>query len=227
MTRFHIPAPGLAPWQAALADPIKHWKDGRSAKELARSWVAAERTPRGLPPKVAAVLDTDPNLAGAALLLGVPEHTVELPGRGRPSQNDLWAILRAPSGLVSMTVEGKSGEPFDRPLSEWLDGSSPGKRERLQGLLDLLEPPGAPRLHLMYQLFHRTASAIIEARRFGFSHAIMLVHSFGGVADMESRSHFTEFAAWLGMSQTRVLGRSLAGGMRLSLLWVDDSRAAE
>lgn len=221
MTRFHVPAPGLAPWQAALADPVKHWKDGKSAKELAKSWVAAEKTQRGLPPEVAELLDTDRDLEGATLLIGIPEHKVELPARGRPSQNDLWGLLRALSGLVSMTVEGKSGEPFDRPLAEWLDGASPGKRERLQGLLDLLEPQDEVPLDLMYQLFHRTASAIIEARRFRCPTALMLVHSFGGSADEESRDQFEYFALWLRMKPGEVWRKKLQDGMELRLAWID------
>ena len=33
-----VPTRGPADWQAYLADPEKHWKDGRSAKMLAETW---------------------------------------------------------------------------------------------------------------------------------------------------------------------------------------------
>lgn len=227
MTRFHIPAPGVVPWQAALADPEKHWKDGKSAKEMAKSWVAAEATPRGLPAKVAALLDTVPALAGATLLLGVPEHKVELPPPGRPSQNDLWAVLRTKAGLVSMTVEGKSGEPFDRTIGEWLNDASPGKVERLRRLCQLLDAPGEAPPGLRYQLFHRTASAIIEAQRWGITTAVMLVHSFGGAADEEGRKDYEAFGDWLGMSKTTVRSRNPSPGMTLHLGWVVDSPAGD
>ena len=223
MTRFHTPAPGLAPWQAALADPEKHWKDGKSAKELARSWVAAERTERGLPPKVAALLDTDPALAGATLLFGIPEHKVELTSPGRPSQNDLWAILRTDAGLVSMTVEGKSGEPFDRTIGEWLKDASPGKVERLRGLCQLLDAPGDAPPGLRYQLFHRTASAIIEAKRWGITTAVMVVHSFGGKADEEGRRDYEAFGDWLGMTMGVVRSRRIPSRIELNLGWVPDT----
>lgn len=225
MTRFHFPRPAIEPWRLALADPVKHWKDGKSAKELATSWVDAEATPRGLPPKVAALLDTVPSLAGATLLLGIPEHKVELPSPGRPSQNDLWAILRSPAGLVSLAVEGKSGEPFDRPLEEWLKDASPGKNARLAGLCDLLGATSAPPGNLMYQLFHRTASAILEAERWGLQEAMMLVHSFGGSTDYQSETHLTQFADWLDLSQASVRQRTLRSGITLSLGWVADEPA--
>lgn len=220
MTRFHIPAPGLAPWQAALADPIKHWKDGKSAKELAKSWVAAEETERGLPPAVAVLLDTVPELAGAELLFGIPEHKVELPSPGRPSQNDLWAIFRTNAGLVSMTVEGKSGEPFDRTIGEWLKDTSPGKVERLRGLCQLLGAPGEAPPHLRYQLFHRTASAIIEAERWGIKTAVMLVHSFGGAADEEGRKDYEAFGDWMGMTAGPIRHKRLLDGSDLWIGWV-------
>jgi hypothetical protein len=40
-----------------------------------------------------------------------------------------------------------------------------------------------------YQLLHRTASAVIEAERFGARHAVMLVHSF-----TEENLWFDDFA---------------------------------
>jgi hypothetical protein len=36
-----VPTRGPADWQAWLADPEKHWKDGRSAKMLAEAWEGA------------------------------------------------------------------------------------------------------------------------------------------------------------------------------------------
>lgn len=176
MTPILIPARSADDWKHFLADE-RHWKTGYSARALAHCWQATG----GLPPEVEAILRTAPVLAQSELLLAIPEHQVPLSGGGRPSQTDLWLLLRTPAALASVAVEGKVAEPFGPTVSEWLgDGgeeASPNKARRLAGLceeLGLLR--AAP--HLRYQLLHRTASAIIEARRFLAAHAVMLVHSF-------------------------------------------------
>src|SRR5256885_2125558 len=52
---------------------------------------------------------------------------------------------------------------------------------------------------IRYQLLHRTASAVIEARRFGATHAVMLVHSFSpNDAWLED---FLDFASLCGAAQ--------------------------
>src|SRR5688500_16409156 len=94
MKRLFVPTEGAASWRGLLADPVKHWKRGASALELAASWERAARTERGLPKEVAAVLDRHRSTRGGSLLFGIPEHQVPLPGGSRPSQTDLWAVLK-------------------------------------------------------------------------------------------------------------------------------------
>ncbi len=223
MSRLFSEGLGPAVWRAGLADPTRHWKRGNSAWELAVSWEAQRSTESGLPPEVARALTSHPAFANPTLLLGAIEHSVVLDGSSRPSQNDLWAILLTDSGQVSMAVEGKAGEEFDRTLAEWLDSKS--KATRLQFLCDTLgicDPPGG---HLRYQLFHRTASAVIEARRWRIPNALVLVQSFA-----ESKSawnDFTSFAALLGIATTRnaVCGGRDLQGVRLYVAWVDSPKA--
>ena len=173
-----VPTAGLGSWKARLADPEKHWKRGASAYEAAVSWELASQTARGLPTAVADVLDQDEDLRGAELLFALPEHKVPLPGGSRASQNDIWALLRGPRGLISMAVEAKADEAFGDTLESWKRDASPGKDERLRHLYQVLKcetdlPPGT-----RYQLVHRTASALIEADRIGAEYAIMMVQSF-------------------------------------------------
>jgi hypothetical protein len=129
---------------------------------------------------VTAVLDSQPQLAGATLLLGIPEHQVQFEGGGDTSQTDLWALLRAPVGLVSMSVEAKAGEGFDRTIAAWLTDAKPssGKPARLAQLKSVLGMAGDVPETLRYQLLHRTASAVSEAERFGAPCAVLLVQSF-------------------------------------------------
>jgi len=178
MQRTYVPGAGLSDWRTRLADPEKHWKRGASAFEAAVSWELATKTSRGLPPPIHSLLDQEPDLAGASLLFAFPEHQVSLPGGSRPSQTDVWTVLKGPRGLISMAVEAKADETFGEPLAAWLRADSMGKRERLAYLTEVLNCKHELADTIRYQLLHRTASAIIEARRIGADIAIMLVQSF-------------------------------------------------
>lgn len=178
MNRTYVPGAGLADWRARLADPEKHWKRGASAFEAAVSWEVATATPRGLPGEIAAILDQVDMLRGAALLFAFPEHKVPLPGGSRPSQTDVWALLKGPTGLISMAVEAKAEESFGETIAMWLKEETKGKRERLDYLSETLKAPARFPDSIRYQLLHRAASAILEARRVGASSAVMMVQSF-------------------------------------------------
>ncbi len=176
MSRFLIPTGGPSAWQALLADPERHWRTGYSARSLAYCWEDAD----GFPTSVRSVLaqsDT-PTLREAELLLGIPEHEVPLPGGERPSQNDVWVLARGAGELISIAVEGKVAESFGPTVGEWRQEASPGKRKRLAFLEQCLGLSAPVEGDVRYQLLHRTASAVIEARRFGAAHAVLLVHSF-------------------------------------------------
>jgi hypothetical protein len=178
MEKLYIPTDGTTSWRARLAEPSLHWKRGASAMELAASWELAARTPRGLPEAVARVLDSHQTTAGAQLLFGFPEHQVSLPGGSQPSQTDLWAILKLADGWASLAVEGKAREPFGPTVNEWLKEASVGKRTRLDSLCETLDVPPIQASELRYQLFHRAASAVLEASRIGTKTAILLVQNF-------------------------------------------------
>lgn len=175
MPKFFIPSTGPDSWRALLADPERHWAKGYSARTLAHCWEDAG----GFPPEVSQVLNQNDTFAGIQPLLVFPEWKVPLPGGSRPSQNDIWVLARCTGGgLVSMAVEGKVNEAFDKTLDEWLADASAGRKKRLSFLCStfgLTEPlPSSIR----YQLLHRLASAIIEAQRFGAKHAVLIIHSF-------------------------------------------------
>jgi hypothetical protein len=132
----------------------------------------------------------------------------------------VWVLARTGTELVSIAVEGKVAEPFGPTLAEWLDGSSAGKRERLEFLRNELGLPEDIPGTVRYQLMHRTASAIMEAKRFCASHAVMLVHSFN-----QSHLWFEDFSAFAALFGIRVEVNRLTsvgqrGGVHLHLGWV-------
>ena len=194
MAPIFIPATSAEDWKRLLAHE-SHWRSGYSARSLAHCWQAAS----GLPSEISSTLATSPLFGQVELLLAIPEHQVSLPGGGRPSQTDLWLLLRTPSALASVAIEGKVSEPFGPTVGEWLGRAAlepdANKQRRLRGLCEILGlAHAAPELR--YQLLHRTASAVLEARRFLAAHAIMLVHTFSSHDDWFD--DFAQFAAALG-----------------------------
>ncbi len=174
MAKIYIPSQGPESWRALLADPEKHWEPGFSAKTLANCWEAANGN---LPAEISELFEKQG--AKTELLLALPEHKVPLPGSSRAdSQNDVFAIIRAADRTFASTIEGKIDESFGEPLGQWFANPSSGKQERLAYICDVLglkQPlPG----DIYYQLLHRTAAAVIEARRFKTDAACMIVHSF-------------------------------------------------
>ena len=213
------PTDGPDDWKQFLAEPDKHWKPGYSAHCLAHCWEGAN----GLPGAVRDAFRTADRFRDLEPLLAIPEVQVDLPGGARSSQTDLWLLARVPDGLVSVAVEGKVAESFGPYLEEWQVAASAGKAERLAFLLDVLhlKDPGA---RLRYQLLHRTASAILLARRFHARHAVTMVHSFSdsaiGFADYQA------FATALGAAAVagRVVEVPGHSNPTLSLGWVQDRK---
>ena len=189
MARIYLPSTGPDDWRRLLGDPVKHWRTGYSAKTLAHCW----ETSNGLPTEIAALLH--PHGDQPELLVAIPEHKVPLPGSSRgKSQNDLFVLARAGARTFAIAVEGKVNEPFDQPLGRWLNNASAGKQARLAYLCDLLGLVQPLADDVPYQLLHRTASAMIEARRFKTDAAAMIVHSFS-----PNRMWFDAFAKFVAL----------------------------
>ena len=218
MPKYFAPADKPTDWQRLLAKPDAHWQTGYSARSLAYSWTEA----RGFPIEVQAVRAESKSecLRDLEFLIGIPEHEVPLPGGRRPSQNDIFALAKGSDGLVSIAVEGKVSESFDKPVDERFAEPTPGQSTRLEFLLKLLELDRDAVGGIGYQLLHRTASAVIEAKRFGARHAVMVVHSFG-----QELEHFEDCAAFVGLygqnaAANRLVEARCVGDVTLYLAWV-------
>ena len=213
---IYLPASGLNDWRKLLADPEKHWRPGYSAQATAQAWQIAG----GLPPEVADILGP-----GAELLLAIPEHKVPMPGRGRESQCDVFALAKAGGQTIAVAVEGKVAEPFGPTIGEWLAAPTREKAARISAICGMLGLRALPEPSLRYQLFHRTAAAVIEARRFETDAAAMIVHSF-------SPQHlwfddFVAFCAAFNLTPTRGAASvaTLPDGRRLILGWASGPSA--
>ena len=201
-----------------LAKGSDHWKQGRSAYELAHSWLES----RGIPTSVQEVLGQSDTFRGAQLVEGFFEHNTSLRTAGRDSQTDLLAVVRMSSGLGIIGVEGKVDESFGPLVRDWNDGSI-GKTRRLASLLKTLNIDLGSALDLRYQLFHRTAAAVYESQRYGAGQAMMLVHSFS--PNFAGFDDFAKFAEVLGtpVREPNSVSVEIAlDGIAVSLSWVAD-----
>ena len=173
-----------------------HWKEGRSAKSLVdQGWAAND-----IPASLRALLNEAEEWSGAELIDAFVERCTDLTdGRTTHSQSDLLAIVGLRGGLGVLGIEAKVDEGFDKTLDEWRRVESVGKGVRLDKLCRLLSLDPAKVGSLRYQLFHRTASAVIEAKRYRAHNAAMIVQSWSPAA--HGFDDFARFCVSLGLTE--------------------------
>jgi hypothetical protein len=209
-------------WKAQLAEPDKQWETGHSAKTLAYCWMEA----KGFPNSVKRVFQESKYdvFKNTEFLAGFVEYKVPLPPRGYPSQNDILVLAKSDKDVVVIAVEGKVSEPFGETVGEWIKDESEGKKTRLKYLSKLLQLNRTGLQKIRYQLVHRTASAIIEAKRFGASTALMLVHSFS--LNHEWFDDYFNFSSLFGITAQRNaihFGKRI-DDVNLYLAWITGER---
>ncbi len=181
MKRIFVPTQCGTDWQRLLGKPKLHWKKGRSAMSAAACWEEAEPS---LPAEIQALLRAanDPAIAHLELLAAIPEWEVTLPGGQTASQTDVLALTRNSQNLVVLGVEAKVDETFGPTLGEKRANATGGQLDRIAYLESELGRKWPFPDTIRYQLLHRTVSALISARAFHSTVAIMLVHSFSPVS---------------------------------------------
>lgn len=169
-------------WKTLLTNPDKQWKCCCSAKMLATCWM--QNGGNDFPKDIKSILGEN-----YEMLIAIPEYNVKLKSKGRSSSNDLFVLAKDNDGLVVIMIEGKVKEPFDCPIKKWNKGGN-GRVERFKFLANKLGIDTDIKKYddIYYQLFHRTASAIITAENFYAKKAIMLIHSF-----CENDTGFSEY----------------------------------
>lgn len=217
--RLHVPLLKPEDVITHLAKPDLHWKSGYSAQELAISWFQSSND---FPAAVRATLSTVPEYSDAELVDGFFEREIELGSPGRNSQADLLVIAGLGQELGVIAVEGKVNETFGELVKDW--NTTSGKQVRLERLTQTLGLDVADAGGIRYQLLHRTASAIYEAKRYRCRHAMMLVHSFS-----PTHRWFEDFAKFSALMNQPVSVpgtvsiAKMCEGISLRLAWVADS----
>lgn len=225
MKRTFIATRGIGSWRERLANPERQWRRRYSAYEAAISWELAAKSSSGLPMPIKSLLDCA--YGDSNLMFAVAEHKVSLPGGSAASQNDVWALVQTSVGNVSLTVEAKAQESFGNgTLTDWLNSTKSTKsrtnRElrwaHLRGNLPEVEENGYA--GVAYQLLHRCASAVIEARRLKLSHAACVIQAFGTSA--ERFDEFSAFCRVIGMTIPRgLIQKTMVNEIELAIGWAD------
>ena len=183
---------GVEDW-FQIAPPKKgilQWKDGRSAKELAKAWFGRRDLPHP-PVEFLRLLSPLANADQLEEAEGWPEHKVpidDLPGE--EPNIDLAIVIEGTKGRTAICIEAKADESFGRYLSDIHDeaakkigqGKKTGVMERLLRLENELFPDataGHPgRGELRYQLLTGTAATIALAKSHQALVAVFVVHEF-------------------------------------------------
>jgi hypothetical protein len=227
MNRLHIATRGVCNWRERLASPDRQWKRGFSAFETAVSWELASSGESGLPAFIDRLFREN-NYDKPVLMFAVAEHKVDLPGGNAASQCDVWAIVNTSAGMLSLTVEAKASEACgDEILEKWLVA---GETERAIGNRknrwewDYVQshlPNSDSLLQVRYQMLHRCAASVIEAKRLGFQHAAFVVQAFN--TPDKSFQDYAVFCQALRIPAVRgsMATTSSVDGISLSVGWAD------
>ena len=130
MSPIYKPTKSPEDWRETLADPLKHWKTGFSAKSMAHSWEESDGVSEEISKAIEAAFGNPPEP-----LIIIPEFKVPLKGGDSESQNDAFLLARIGNLTASIMIEGKVNEPFDKIIGEWFKNPSEGKKvDRQQDL---------------------------------------------------------------------------------------------
>ncbi len=121
-------------------------------------------------------------------------------------------------------MEGKVDEPFGPLVKDWIKkGDTENRERRLVSHCEMLGIDSRSVFDIYYQLIHRTAAAMIEARRYGFNQAMMLVHSFDpGKAWFEEFQDFSDKVGMFVSKPNAVSESRKIEDLVMRLSWVSD-----
>jgi hypothetical protein len=163
-----------------------HWKDGRSAKELAKAWFPVPGDPE-VPSELLSLLDSLQETRAAVFDRGEPEReTVFDDCGGEPRNSDLVLWGSNPCGKVLVSIEAKGNESFGEIAGEYVRKSTVrNPRSRVPERFELLcrgvlgvGPDDEEARALRYQLLTAIAGTVAEAQSYGAAVTVFVVHEF-------------------------------------------------
>jgi hypothetical protein len=157
------------------------WKDNRSAKGLAQSWLRGG-TPKP-PEELVALLEVKFG-TGITFDEARPECVIELDDFAGEHRNcDLVILCNVGAKRMVISAEAKADEPFGDLIGEYYDrktgsGSNVPARIRQLSIALFGREADEPIRNLRYQLLHAAAATLIEARAKEAETGVLLVHEF-------------------------------------------------
>lgn len=169
----------------------RHWKDGRSAKELARAWFPESGGPR-IPAELASLFESHGATQCVEWERAEPERVIAFDRCGGERRNaDLVLWGRKDGRTILASVEAKADESFGEISGEYVDGCAernPASRvpERFsllcEGILGT-GPENDEARRCPYQLLTAVAGALCDAEGADAETAVFVVHEFIGATD--------------------------------------------
>ncbi len=157
------------------------WKDGRSAKELAKAWFRTGKAQ--IPVELSSLLQSHPITRDFNMEIGIPEKKTILDDfKGSGCNHDMILIGETLDTRVLIAVEAKTDESFGDFIGDYIQSSvkaNPRSRvpDRIHQLaLGLFGRTEVTKLR--YQLLHAAAGTLIEAANQNASHAVLVIHEF-------------------------------------------------
>jgi len=172
------------------AGPIRpnQWKEGRSALELARAWLAAGDH---FPEEVRQAFERTTWFGEVRSWQAEPEVRLPFDAAGGNTRNsDLVVVANDKHGTFVVAVEAKADEPFGKTTSDQLADAldtlltKPRSKQfgRIEDLCRSILGPrhrgDVPLKDIHYQLLSATAGAVCEAARRHCERAVLLIHEF-------------------------------------------------
>ena len=173
----------------------KHWKDGRSAKELARSWLFGGAA--AMPGSVGGLLDTNEATRGFLPRVGHAEFVTRLDAfSGEHRNHDLIVTGSAGAKPTLLAIEAKADEAFGPYIGPYYNARSRVRGsnlpERVGNLSELIfgtrysgDENSLGIGNLRYQLLTAVAGAAIEAATRGVEQVIFLIQEFTSIPDLD------------------------------------------
>ena len=186
VNRAGLPIKSHAEW-GDLAKPASdtHWKEGRSAWELAAAWTVGTAAV-----DLASLLAGAPTLHGLTIETAIAEAQTRFDDHGGgPRNHDLLLIGRSAAGPIVIGIEGKADETYGQTVAAYKAAADKKVQleqptnapDRLKDLLeDLVDSTLAERPELAalrYQLLTGLAGTLTEAQDVN-GHAVFVVHEF-------------------------------------------------
>jgi len=193
----------------------EHWKDGRSAKELAKDWTSNKGE------DLERLLGSTPQFNGITFEMASPEFQSkfdEFNGKGR--QHDLLVSASHNNESILISIEAKADEEFGKIIKDYylnqiivrINGKTTYVPDRIEKLFKYVfkDNTTVKAFNLRYQLLHAIAGTIAEAESKNIIRTIFIVNTycsrdeqlFSLVKHQENMKDLNQFVRYLSKNTT-------------------------